>query len=143
VRRKVPGYCDPWKLFHRCQADSGLAWKIGHSIGAILSEQHVRIAESDVAGWLQQTVPWPEPSEWIRKRLPHVVGDHALLTEIEHVLARYEAVLVEAQDRVLVHGDLGLHNLAFDPCTDMVNGVFDYDSAAWTDRHHDFRYFDL
>ena len=24
--------------------------------------------------------------------------------------------------------------------TEAVNGVFDYDSAAWADRHHDFRY---
>jgi len=35
---------------------------------------------------------------------------------------------------------LGLHNLALDPETDAVNGVFDYDGAAWADRHHDFRY---
>jgi hypothetical protein len=27
-----------------------------------------------------------------------------------------------------------------DPDTDAVNGVFDYDGAAWADRHHDFRY---
>jgi aminoglycoside phosphotransferase (APT) family kinase protein len=47
---------------------------------------------------------------------------------------------VAARDRALVHGDLGLHNLALDPETDAVNGVFDYDGAAWADRHHDFRY---
>jgi len=33
-----------------------------------------------------------------------------------------------------------LHNLAFDPETDTVNGIFDYDGAVWADRHHDFRY---
>jgi len=42
---------------------------------------------------------------------------------------------VAARDRALVHGDLGLHNLALDPETDAVNGVFDYDGAAWADRH--------
>ena len=41
---------------------------------------------------------------------------------------------------MLVHGDLGFHNIAVDPGTDELLGVFDYDSAAWADRHHDFRY---
>src|SRR5262245_57461182 len=40
----------------------------------------------------------------------------------------------------LVHTDLGLHNIAVDPKTEDVVGLFDYDSAAWADRHHDFRY---
>src|SRR5262245_11732175 len=48
-----------------------------------------------------------------------------------------------ARGRVLVHGDLGLHNLAIDPATDAVRGIFDYDSAAWADRHHDARYLAL
>jgi aminoglycoside phosphotransferase (APT) family kinase protein len=56
------------------------------------------------------------------------------------VIERYEAVSVGTKDRALVHGDVGLHNLAVDPLTDTVNGIFDYDSAAWADRHHDFRY---
>ena len=34
---------------------------------------------------------------------------------------------------------MDLHNLALDQA-DAVNGVFDYDGAAWADRHHDFRY---
>ena len=46
----------------------------------------------------------------------------------------------QTADRVLVHADLGLHNLAIDPTTNDVRGVFDYDSAAWADRHHDARY---
>ena len=39
-----------------------------------------------------------------------------------------------------MHADLGLHNVALDPNTGALNGVFDYDAAAWADRHHDFRY---
>ncbi len=41
-------------------ADSGLAQKIGRSIGQILTEQHTQIVETDAAGWLPQQVPWPE-----------------------------------------------------------------------------------
>jgi hypothetical protein len=124
VRQMVPGRCDPWDLFHRCKADWRLAQRIGRSIGAILAEQHTKIVEVDVAGWLPQCVAWPEASHWMRERLPQVVNDHALLGVIEQVVERYEAVLV------------GVKDLA----TDAVNGIFDYDSAAWADRHHDFRY---
>jgi hypothetical protein len=140
LRQMVPGRCDPWGLFHRCQTDLNLAHKIGRSIGSILAEQHLKINEADVAGWLPQRVEWPEPSQWIRERLPHVVDDHDLIRIMDQVIERYEAVLVGAKERALVHGDVGLHNLALDPLSDTVNGIFDYESAAWADRHHDFRY---
>lgn len=56
------------------------------------------------------------------------------------VLAMYEAVKPLETDRVLVHSDVGLHNLAIDAASLTVCGLFDFDSAAWADRHHDFRY---
>ena len=60
---------------------------------------------------------------------------------IGRVLRRYEAEVVDdATDRVLGHGDLGLHNIALLPGTDEVAGVFDYDGASWADRHRDFCY---
>ena len=40
----------------------------------------------------------------------------------------------------LNHGDVGFHNLAVDPDTYTVRGIFDYENASWADRHHDFRY---
>jgi hypothetical protein len=140
VRQMVPGRCEPWDLFHRCKTDWRLAQRIGRSIGAILAEQHAKIAKEDVSGWLPQRVAWPEPSHWVRERLPQVVNDHALIGVMEQVIERYEAAPISAKDHAMVHGDVGLHNLAFDPATDTVNGIFDYDSAAWADRHHDFRY---
>lgn len=48
VRRMVPGRCDPWGLFQRCQTDTALAQKIGRSIGSMLAEQHTAISEADV-----------------------------------------------------------------------------------------------
>jgi aminoglycoside phosphotransferase (APT) family kinase protein len=140
VRSMVPGRCDPWGLYRRCQADTGLARQIGHSLGTILAEQHTRIVEADVAGWLPKHVARPERAAWIRERLPRVVGEGGLVRTLDEVVEHYERMPVDPGDHALVHGDLGLHNLALDPATDAVNGVFDYDSAAWTDRHHDFRY---
>src|SRR6516165_8240740 len=65
VRRMVPGRCDPWVLYRRCQADRQRAQKIGRAIGQILVEQHTRIVEADAAGWLRPQVPWPETGAWI------------------------------------------------------------------------------
>ena len=69
-----------------------------------------------------------------------MVEDRELLRHAEKVLQVYEGLSVDPSDCVLVHSDVGLHNVAVDDATDAVNGIFDYDSAAWADRHHDFRY---
>jgi hypothetical protein len=140
LRRMVPGRYDPWGLYERCQADTALVRRIGRWLGRSLAEQHAGIGERDVAGWLPQRVPWPEEGAWIRERLPRVLDDKNFVRALVCVIAVYEATSVDAGDRVLVHGDVGLHNLALDPETDAVNGIFDYDSAAWADRHDDFRY---
>jgi hypothetical protein len=140
VRARVPGICDPWGAYRRLGEDRRLAARIGRSLGAILAEQHTRVAHADVLGWLPERPSWPEPGAWIRERVPEVVADAEVIAAADEVLSAYEAVRLDADDRVLVHSDLGLHNLALDPDTADVRGVFDYDSAAWADRHHDFRY---
>jgi aminoglycoside phosphotransferase (APT) family kinase protein len=140
VRAAVPGVCDPWGLYRRTLTDVALARRLGKAIGAILVEQHSRIVHADVAGWLPTRPAWPEPSDRIRRSLTEVIDDRALLVEIDDALDACDAVAVAADDRVLVHGDLGLHNVAVDPGTTEVRGVFDYDEASWADRHHDFRY---
>jgi hypothetical protein len=142
VRELVPGLFDPLGLYRRVQADRTLARRIGHALGGILAEQHARVGPKDVAGWLPRRLPWSEPSDRLRDKLPRVVADAGLLRVIARVLRRYEDQEGEAAagDRVLTHGDLGLHNIALAPDTDEVAGVFDYDGAAWVDRHQDFRY---
>lgn len=88
---------------------------------------------------LRRRGPWPEPAAWIRERLPRVVDDPALHAAIDEILALCDALPIDEGDRVFVHGDVGFHNLAVDPETLAVQGIFDYDGAAWADRHHDFR----
>jgi aminoglycoside phosphotransferase (APT) family kinase protein len=140
VRALVPGVADPWRLFAAVGADRALASLIGTALGAILADQHRNVRPADVAGWLPRRPPWPRPSAELRVALPRVVDDAALLARVDAVLTAYDAVAVADMDRVLVHADLGLHNLAIDPDTFAVRGVFDWDGAAWADRHHDFRY---
>ncbi|KGM30937.1 hypothetical protein P409_30140 [Inquilinus limosus MP06] len=140
LRAAVPGSCDPAALYARIATDQALARRLGHALGLVLAEQHGRIARPDVAGWLPEHVPWPEPAGWIRERLPEVTDDAALLARIDRVLDARETLDVPENDRALVHGDLGVHNIAVDPVTGDLRGVFDYDGAAWDDRHQDFRY---
>jgi aminoglycoside phosphotransferase (APT) family kinase protein len=69
-----------------------------------------------------------------------VVDDSKLIDDAEAVIANYGAQLISESDRVLLHADVGFHNLVVDPSSHTVRGIFDYDGAAWADRHHDFRY---
>src|SRR6185295_250005 len=81
---------------------------------------------------------WPLPAAQILAALPEVADAGDLPASVPSVVAALTAL--PDDDRVLVHGDLGLHNLALDPDTDAVAGVFDYGDACLADRHRDFRY---
>ena len=53
------------------------------------------------------------------------------------MLEAYAAPDEDAGEQVLTHGDIGMHNLAVDPATGRLVGLFDFDLAAWDDRHVD------
>lgn len=143
VRTKVKGTYDPWGMYARLKQDGKLSERIGQAVGAILAEQHTQIVASDVDPWLPRRVRWPEPSQSIRERVSNVFTDSGLLRDIDQVLAMYDGVVVKEEDRVLAHTDVGLHNFVFEPATLELRGIFDYDSAAWVNRHHDFRYLEF
>jgi aminoglycoside phosphotransferase (APT) family kinase protein len=140
VRAMVPGGSDPWRIYAEVRDSVELAVRLGTAVGTLLAEQHSRIGAADVAGWLPRRPAWPEPREWVCARLRNVVDDPGLLASAEAVMDAYESVPVSEADRALVHTDVGFHNLGIDPQSHTVHGIFDYDGAAWADRHHDFRY---
>jgi Ser/Thr protein kinase RdoA (MazF antagonist) len=140
VRTMVPGETDPVRLFAEIRNDAGLAARMGTAVGEMLAEQHSRILASDVASWLPHRVVWPRTAAWVRERLPQVTGDARLVASATRIMEAYESVPVLDADRALVHTDVALHNLAIEPESYQVCGIFDYGEAAWADRHHDFRY---
>lgn len=140
VRTMVPGACDPHGVYARLTEDADAAARLGAGIGALLAELHTAVGAAEVADWLPSRPSWPEPRAWIAERLSRVVDDPALHARADEVMARYEALRTEDADRVLVHTDLGFHNLAIDPETFAVRGVFDWETACWADRHLDFRF---
>lgn len=140
VRTMVPGSADPLASYQLVRDSTEHASRMGAAIGAILAEQHSKIAVADVLPWLPRLPSWPKSREWIRDRLPRVVDAAGLVARAEAVMDAYAQVCVEEADLVLVHADVGFHNLAIDPESHTVNGIFDYEGAVWADRHHDFRY---
>ena len=140
LREIVPGIVDPWRILARLKADHALAGRIGEITAAFLIEQHTRIKRDDLASTLPAVPSWPPPRDWIMERLPSVTDDVALIARLAAAFDECADVKVKPEDQVLVHGDLGLHNCAYDPVTLLPRGVFDYVDAAWADRHIDFRY---
>jgi hypothetical protein len=138
VRSMVPGTNEASSVYAEVRDRPELAATMGRTIGMMLAEQHTRIGAADVAPWLPNRPAWPERRKW--KRLPTVVDDRELIARAEAAMEAYESVVVADADRALVHTDVGFHNLGIDPRTLAVQGIFDYEGAAWADRHHDFRY---
>jgi aminoglycoside phosphotransferase (APT) family kinase protein len=139
IRSRVPGISGDPRMFIEAR-DRELARRAGAALGAILAEQHTRINAADVADWLPKEPNWPETTEWIRARLGTVVNDARLIQDAQSVMDAYADTSIAEDDRVLVHGDIGFHNLSIDPVSHAVLGIFDYEDASWADRHHDFRY---
>lgn len=140
LRTMVSGTADPWEVYAEVCSRPALARQIGEAVGAILAEQHTRVHAADVAGWLRVRPQWPESRAWIHERLPRVVDDPMLIADADAVMDAYDNVVVTPFDCCLVHADVGLHNLGIEADSYAVRGLFDYDDAAWADRHHDFHY---
>jgi aminoglycoside phosphotransferase len=113
---------------------------LGRGVGRLVAELHDVAVANALADVLPQRVSWPEPTPWILERLPEVVADVGLQREIADALVLFDAFTPAPSDRVLVHTDVGLHNLALDRDTWAIRGIFDFGEAALADRHWDLRH---
>ena len=139
LRSVVAGSVDPWTLYQRVRSDAGYARTLGHAVGTFLADQHRNVPLSALAGWLPTRPQWPYALPRIASDLPYVVADTALVLRLLEVITSYETLCATTADPVLLHGDLGLHNLAIGS-DGALAGVFDYGDAAVGDRHRDFAY---
>lgn len=139
LRAEVPGAADPFAVYHRVRDDRRFAATLGADLGRLLADQHLSIPRSDLGNWLLPRPGWPPPLAEVAADLPRVTDDRSLIDDALALLARHEAAELQIADRVLAHTDFGFHNMVVTP-EGGVAGVFDYDEAALTDRHYDFRY---
>ena len=137
LRTLVEGETDPSRAYRRVQSDPAYARTLGMGLGQVLADQH-RIPPAEL-GWLPRIPSWPEPRFDIARDLPRVTDDRALVLRALAHIEHHEAEVAASVDRVLAHGDFGLHNFAL-AADGSLAGVFDYDGAALLDRHHDFAY---
>jgi hypothetical protein len=137
VRSMVPGDSRPFEIYEQARSDRALGVRIGEALGRILADQHMNVPAAELEGWLPAMPNWPRAEDL--PNLPRVVEERALLARIDKALAWRERIVREAGSRVLTHSDFGFHNIAFDPATLDVRGVFDYEGAAFSDRHIDFK----
>jgi hypothetical protein len=94
---------------------------------------------ADAAGWLPREVSWAMARAAAQAQLPIVIANRRIARP--HRAGDGGLLATAGRGRTRVGPtDLGLRNLAFDPATGNVNGLFDYAEAAWVDRHYDFRY---
>src|SRR5665213_531659 len=138
VRALVKGAVHPPGLSERIVGDSAFARAFGDDLGHMLADQHARIPPTKLAGWLPTVPNWPRPEDL--SHLAEVIDDPKLLARIDQSLKRCAELRRALQDPVLVHADVGLHNIAVDPISYRVVGLFDYEGAVVGDRHHDFAY---
>ncbi len=141
LRTMVPGVHATDAVYARVRDEPVSAARVGTVLGNMIAEFHTQVQVADLATPLPVIPAWPESRAWIRERLPHVIDDPALEAAAERLIAQFEdsEPAGSPADRVLVHTDLGFHNVSVDPDTLAVHGIFDWEGACWSDRHFDFR----
>jgi Ser/Thr protein kinase RdoA (MazF antagonist) len=142
LRTMVPGVHATFAVYARVRDDVANAERVGRTLGEMIAELHTRVRSTDIATPLPSIPEWPHSRAWIRERLPHVIDDRSLEAAADRIVARFEDSnpAGSPSDRVLVHTDLGLHNISIDADSLTVHGIFDWESACWSDRHFDFRH---
>ena len=97
LRALVPGAVDPWGYAARLKADPALQLRLSIYLAGALAEQHSRIRQADVSGWLPREVSWPLPRETVMVKLPLVVQDAALIDRLTLAMDAYYSLTVAEQ----------------------------------------------
>jgi hypothetical protein len=111
--------------------------RLATDLGRALADLHQAVP-ADAA----RALGFPEPSYTaVLDAVASRLADHPDLGDLRgavHSLRQWFAAL--APDPVLAHRDVQAHNLAVDPASGGLLGVFDFDDAAVAHRAEDFKY---
>jgi aminoglycoside phosphotransferase len=140
LRNRVPGNTNFNDILQRLNQDPAIARQITSNIAAILAELHNCLDHSQARELAPSNHNWPTSADWVRERLPHVVKESVMLKQMYLYLDEFESIRVDDRERVLCHGDPGLHNLAFNSDDLSINGIFDFEGATFNDPSWDLRY---
>jgi aminoglycoside phosphotransferase (APT) family kinase protein len=105
----------------------------------MLAELHQNL-EAEASSLAPSTRSWSPTLENARERLSRVItSDRQRSAYVRH-LEQYQALEINLDQRVLCHGDVGFHNIAYDPKTYRITGLFDFYDASYAEPEVDLRY---
>jgi aminoglycoside phosphotransferase len=117
------------------------AARLADELGAALAELHRAIDLAEAADLDLTDCPYPLPEAGeIRRRLECKRLDPLYAATLGKLLALYETQGSRDADLVVTHGDIWGGNLAIDPETGGLNGLFDFEDAGRADRHLELMY---
>ncbi|WP_119305225.1 phosphotransferase family protein [Dongia deserti] len=125
----------------RVFASSPQSMRLADDLGRALAQLHRAFTKQEAkAIGLVHFRPLPD-GETLRARLAGKLTDPLVEMAFNSLLVLYCESAPPSMDIVVTHGDVWGGNMAIDPETGALNGLFDFDDAALTDRHIDFMYF--
>lgn len=117
------------------------AMRLADDLGRALAELHHALTNEEAEEIGPAYIDVLPESVVLRARLEGKLPDAHTAKALDRLLDLYGNGEPRAQDFVLVHGDLWGGNMAVDPETGALRGLFDFDDSGLADRHIDFIYF--
>jgi aminoglycoside phosphotransferase (APT) family kinase protein len=115
--------------------------QIADSYGAAIASLHGALDPAEAAALVQPRPDnLPYPAQDLRPLVGRWIRDSGLARAVNAIIEMYAAVVVSAEDRTLIHGDLIADNMIFDLSAGRFLGMFDFAEAEVADRHLDLKY---
>jgi aminoglycoside phosphotransferase (APT) family kinase protein len=141
VRIMIPGAQVGGEGRERAFADLPQGMRLAEDLGRALGELHGALSRMEAAEiGLTDAHPLPD-GDALCARLEGKLSDPLFAAVFRGLLEVYRDTEPADTDIVPTHGDLWGGNMAIDPATGALNGLFDFDDAALADRHIDFMFF--
>ena len=141
VRGLVPGAQIGGEERERDFAARPQAMRLADDLGGALGQLHRALTREEAEEFGPACVDMLPSGDVLRARLEGKLADPTTASAFDRLLGLYSAYEPRAEDIVLAHCDLWAGNMAVDPDTGALRGLFDFDDAGLADRHLDFMYF--
>lgn len=141
VRALVPGAQIGGEGRERAFAILPQAERLASDLGCALAQLHRALTREETAEFGPANIDTLPAADVLRTRLDGKLPNPTAASAFDRLLDLYRAYAPSDDDLVLAHGDLWGGNMAVDPDTGALKGLFDLDDAGLADRHVDFMYF--
>jgi aminoglycoside phosphotransferase len=117
------------------------AMRLASDLGSALAQLHGALTRTEAEEFGPANIDTLPTADALRARLEGKLPDPTTANTFDRLLDLYRAYEPGEDDLVFAHGDLWGGNMAIDPDTGALKGLFDLDDAGLADRHVDFMYF--